>query len=152
MSSESTSGSRSTLALVATARGEVALIVVDVGDAAAHACGKVAAGGTENDGEAVGHVFAAMIADALDNGVVAPELRTAKRSPAMPLRKTSPLVSQVESDHGNVVVPLGLDFKEGGKPVHAEGLANVVLVKKRRHLENHRLHLHSEVGTVKAAA
>ena len=30
--------------LVAAARGEVALIVVDVGDAAAHACSEVAAG------------------------------------------------------------------------------------------------------------
>ena len=54
--------------LVAAARGEVALIVVDVGDAAAHAGGEVAAGGTENDGEAVGHVFAAVIADAFDDG------------------------------------------------------------------------------------
>src|SRR5208283_5116624 len=42
--------------LVAAARGEVALIVVDVGDAAAHAGGEVAAGGSETDDEAVGHV------------------------------------------------------------------------------------------------
>src|ERR1017187_6096727 len=32
--------------LVAAARGEVALVVVDVGDAAAHACSEVAARGT----------------------------------------------------------------------------------------------------------
>ncbi len=53
--------------LVAAARGEVALIVVDVGDAAAHAGGEVAAGGTENDDEAVGHVFAAVVADAFND-------------------------------------------------------------------------------------
>ena len=53
--------------LVAAARGEVALIVVDVGDAAAHARGEIAAGGTEDDDETVGHVFAAMIANALDD-------------------------------------------------------------------------------------
>ena len=41
-----------------------------------------------------------------------------------------PLSQEVENDHGNVIVPLGLDFKEGGKPVHADGLVNVVLVKK----------------------
>ena len=41
-----------------------------------------------------------------------------------------PLSQEVEGDHGNVIVPLGLDFKEGGKPVHADGLVNVVLVKK----------------------
>ena len=54
--------------LVAAARGEVALIVVDVGDAAAHAGGEVAAGGTEDDDEAVGHVFAAVVAHAFDDG------------------------------------------------------------------------------------
>ncbi len=54
--------------LVAAARGEVALIVVDVGDAAAHAGGEVAAGGAENDDEAVGHVFAAVVAHAFDDG------------------------------------------------------------------------------------
>ncbi len=53
--------------LVAAARGEVALIVVDVGDAAAHAGGEVAAGGTEHDDEAVGHVFAAVVAHAFDH-------------------------------------------------------------------------------------
>jgi ketosteroid isomerase-like protein len=41
-----------------------------------------------------------------------------------------PLSQEVEGDHGNVVVPLGLDFKEGGKPLHAEGLVNVVLAKQ----------------------
>src|ERR1039458_8269148 len=54
--------------LVAAARGEVALIVVDVGDAAAHAGGEIAAGGTEDDDEAVGHVFAAVVADAFNDG------------------------------------------------------------------------------------
>ncbi len=57
--------------LVAATRGEIASIVVDVGDAAAHACGEVAPGGTENDGEPVSHVFAAMIAHAFDHGCCA---------------------------------------------------------------------------------
>ena len=53
--------------MVAAARGEVALVVEDVGDAAAHAGGEVAAGLAENDDEAVGHVLAAVIADAFDH-------------------------------------------------------------------------------------
>src|SRR5208337_1331489 len=54
--------------LVAAANGEVALIVVDVGDAATHAGGEVAPCGTENDDKAVGHVLAAVIAHTLDDG------------------------------------------------------------------------------------
>jgi hypothetical protein len=44
---------------------------------------------------------------------------------------TKPLSREVDGDHGNVIVPLVLDFKEGGKPVRANGLANVVLLKNR---------------------
>ncbi len=57
--------------LVAAARGEVALIVVDESDAAAHAGGEVAAGRAEHDDDAVGHVFAAVIAHAFDHGCCA---------------------------------------------------------------------------------
>jgi len=42
-----------------------------------------------------------------------------------------PLSQEFNGDRGNVIVPLVLDFKEGGKPVRANGLANVVLVKNR---------------------
>jgi hypothetical protein len=42
-----------------------------------------------------------------------------------------PLHQEVDGDHGNVIVPLVLDFKEGGKPLRAAGLANVVLVRNR---------------------
>jgi hypothetical protein len=42
-----------------------------------------------------------------------------------------PLSQEVDGDHGNVIVPLVLDFKEGGKRVRANGLANVVLLKNR---------------------
>jgi ketosteroid isomerase-like protein len=42
-----------------------------------------------------------------------------------------PLHQEVDGDHGNVIVPLVLDFKEGGKPLQAKGLANVVLLKNR---------------------
>lgn len=37
----------------------------------------------------------------------------------------------VNGDHRNAIVPLVLDFKEGGKPLRANGLANVVLLKNR---------------------
>jgi ketosteroid isomerase-like protein len=40
-----------------------------------------------------------------------------------------PLSHEVDGDHGNVIVPLVLNFKEGGKPVRAKGVANVVLLK-----------------------
>ena len=42
-----------------------------------------------------------------------------------------PLNQLVEGDRGNVIVPLILDFKEGGKPIRASGVVNVVLVKTR---------------------
>jgi len=40
-----------------------------------------------------------------------------------------PLSQEVDGDHGNVIMPLTLDYKERGKPVRANGLANVVLLK-----------------------
>jgi len=48
-----------------------------------------------------------------------------------PVRFTlaKPLSQEVDGDHGNVIVPLLLNFKEGGKAVRAKGLANVVLLK-----------------------
>ncbi len=49
------------------ARGEVAVLVVDVGDAAAHAGGEVASGLAEHDDGAAGHVFAAVVAGAFDD-------------------------------------------------------------------------------------
>jgi hypothetical protein len=42
-----------------------------------------------------------------------------------------PLTQEVDGDHGNVIVPLVLDFKEEGKPLRANGLANVVLLRNR---------------------
>src|SRR5690606_30570700 len=49
---------------VATA-GEIAVLVVDIGDAARHAGGEVAAGLAEHDDGAAGHVFAAVVTDTL---------------------------------------------------------------------------------------
>ena len=46
-----------------------AVLVEDVGDAAAHAGGEVAPGRPEHDHAAAGHVLAAVVADALDDGV-----------------------------------------------------------------------------------
>ena len=62
-----------------------------------------------------------------------------------------PLSQEVDGDHGNVIVPLVLDFKEGGKPVRANGLANVVLLKNRETWKisaftfTHSVYLHSTV-------
>ena len=46
---------------------EVAVRVVDVGDAARHAGAEVAAGVAEHDHATAGHVLAAVVADALDD-------------------------------------------------------------------------------------
>ena len=50
------------------ARRERAVGVEDVGDAAAHPRGEVAAGRAEHDDASAGHVLAAVVADALDDG------------------------------------------------------------------------------------
>jgi hypothetical protein len=42
-----------------------------------------------------------------------------------------PLSQEVDGDHGNVIVPVVVDFKERGKPLRDDGLANVVLLKNR---------------------
>ena len=68
ISESSTADSRSTLAVVAALDGEVAGFIEHVGDAAAHAGGEVAAALAEHDDQAVGHVFAAVIAEAFDDG------------------------------------------------------------------------------------
>ena len=49
------------------ALGEIAVLVEHIGDAARHAGGEVAAGLADDDDDAAGHVFAAMVADALDD-------------------------------------------------------------------------------------
>src|SRR3954471_1282539 len=51
------------------ARGELALGIEDVGDAATHARGEVAPGRTEHDHAPAGHVLAAVIADSLDDSL-----------------------------------------------------------------------------------
>src|SRR6202011_6382969 len=55
------------LALIAQAR-EPALRVPDIADAARHAGGEIAPGVADHDDHAAGHILAAMIARALDNG------------------------------------------------------------------------------------
>ena len=60
---------------------ERAVGVVHVGDAAGHAGTEVAAGRPEHDDPAAGHVLAAVVADALDDGGRPPSCgrRTARR-------------------------------------------------------------------------
>src|SRR5580698_6374163 len=50
------------------ARGESVVFVEHVGDAAGHAGGEVSASTAENDDDATGHIFAAMVAGAFDHG------------------------------------------------------------------------------------
>ena len=54
--------------LTVAARANVPRDVEHVGDAAGHARGEIPAGPAEHDDAAAGHVLAAVIADALDNG------------------------------------------------------------------------------------
>ena len=54
--------------LLVAADVEVAVRVVDVGDAAAHAGREVAPGLADDDDAAAGHVLAAVVADAFDDG------------------------------------------------------------------------------------
>ena len=65
--SSASSGSSPTSSWLQRA-GERAVLVEDVRDAAAHAGGEVAAGRAEHDDDAAGHVLAAVVADALDDG------------------------------------------------------------------------------------
>ena len=76
---------------VAAAR-EVARLVEDEGDAAAHAGGEVAAGRADDDHAPAGHVLAAVVADALDHRERA-AVADAKRSPATPRKNASPPVA-----------------------------------------------------------
>jgi hypothetical protein len=48
-------------------RGELAVLVVDIGHAARHAGGEVAPGLAQHDHGAAGHVFAAVVARAFDH-------------------------------------------------------------------------------------
>src|SRR5690348_12657490 len=53
---------------VASLFGEVEMLVEDIGDAAAHSCGKISATRSEHQHQAIGHVLAAVIADSLNQG------------------------------------------------------------------------------------
>ena len=59
---------KATVGAGVAALGELAVLVIDVGDAAAHARREVAAGLAQHHHRAAGHVFAAMVAGALDHG------------------------------------------------------------------------------------
>ena len=50
------------------ALGEIAFLVEHIGDAARHASGEIATGLADDDDDAAGHIFAAVIAGAFDDG------------------------------------------------------------------------------------
>src|SRR6266849_2297643 len=52
---------------ITTLFGEVTALVKNVGNAAAHAGGKISPAGSEHQDQAPGHVFATVIADSLDH-------------------------------------------------------------------------------------
>ena len=104
-------------AMVEAIGEKAAVLVVDPGEAAGHAGAEVDASGSEDDCEAAGHVFAAVIADAFDDGR-APELRTAKRSPARPAAKNESAGGAVESDVAEDDVWLGCRCARAGREPH----------------------------------
>ena len=68
------SGSRERLEvdhLQVAALAEITVLVEDERHAAAHAGGEIAAGRADDDGDAAGHVLAAMVAGPFDHGVSA---------------------------------------------------------------------------------
>src|SRR3981189_1360204 len=52
---------------IAALFGEVAALVKNIGNAAAHAGGKISPAGSEHQDQAPGHVFAAVVADSFDH-------------------------------------------------------------------------------------
>ena len=52
---------------IAALLGKVSALVENIGDAAAHAGGEISAAGAEHEHDAVRHVLAAVVADALDH-------------------------------------------------------------------------------------
>ena len=50
------------------AQGEIGVAIEDVGDAPGHACGEISSRAAQHDDQAIGHVLAAVIADAFDHG------------------------------------------------------------------------------------
>ncbi len=71
---------------------EVAALVIHVCDAAAHACCKISAAWAKHNHHAL-VMYSQPWSPTPSTTAVAPELRTAKRSPAMPLKYASPLVA-----------------------------------------------------------
>ena len=78
--------------LVVAALGKGLVVVQHVGDSAAHAGAEVPPGAAEHDDGAARHVLAAVIAEP-STTAVAPELRTAKRSPTRPRKNALPAVA-----------------------------------------------------------
>src|SRR5258708_7967227 len=123
--------------------GEVAALVEHVGDAAGHAGAEVAAGAAEDDDAAAGHVFAAVVADALDDGVdagVADGEALAGHAAEINLAGGGAVEGDVADDH----VVLGLEGGGGGRVdddlAAGEALADVVVgvaLDGERHAARH---------------
>ena len=91
----------------------VAVLVEHVGDAAAHAGGEVAAGRAEHD-HAPPVMYSQPWSPTPSTTALAPELRTAKRSPARPRKNASPRGGAVEGDVADDDVVLGLEAAPSG--------------------------------------
>src|ERR1700687_5695967 len=95
---------------IAALFGEVAALVENVGDAAAHAGGKISAASSEQQHQALGHVFAAVVADALDHRG---RSRVANRKALArdPIEKRFAAGGAVESDVADENIVLGSETR-----------------------------------------
>ena len=93
--------------------------VEDVGDAAAHPGGEVAPGRAEDDDPAAGHVLAAVVADALDDGAGRPELRTREALAGQAAEEGPPAGRAVEDGVADDHVLLG-DEGDAGRRADGE--------------------------------
>ena len=104
--------------------------VPNVGDAAAHAGGEVAAGGAEDDDAAAGHVFAAVVADAFDDGIGA-AVADGESLGRAAAEKRFAAGRAVERDVADDDVVFGDEARFGGRiddhPAAGEALADVVV-------------------------
>ena len=112
------------------ARGELVVLVEHIGDAARHARGEVAARGAEHHDAAAGHVFAAMVAHGLDDGVhagVAHGEAFARHAAHEHLALGRAVQRDVADDHVLLGRERGLRRREHGELAARQSLAEVVV-------------------------
>src|ERR1017187_4365759 len=115
---------------IAAFLGEVSALVKNVGDTATHASGEISAAGPEHQNQALGHIFAAVVADSLDyrsrSGV-------ANRKPLArdPIEKRFTTGCAVEGNITNQNIVLGGETgpsrRIGNQASAGQPLANIII-------------------------